>query len=359
MRARAFAKINLSLRVLGARPDGYHELRTIFQSIALHDTLTIRSVAGPFRLTCDDRSLACDRTNLVCRAAERLWKASRRRGAPRGVAIHLSKCIPVQAGLGGGSSDAAATLRALAKLWRVDPQLVRESAVMLGADVPYFLEGGTVLGLERGDVLFPLVDRPRQWVILVIPSFGVSTEEAYGWLDESCRHQHSLLSRGAPPSPIAAGTPPPPQLLGACAPRNSSKLSRADALAPPGSRVSGTERRSEQTNVGSRIRSVSDGSRAGVGPRAGSRNVDGDNDGHNDLEAIVAQRYPEIARIVRALRRAGSSSAAMSGSGSAVFGLFDTRTSALDAAGALKRATRRVIVTRTLTRAECRRLAAK
>src|SRR2546430_9347830 len=81
MRARAFAKINLSLRVLGTRPDGYHELRTIFQSIALHDTLTIRHVAGPFRLTCDDASLPRDRTNLVWRAADRLWKAARRRGA--------------------------------------------------------------------------------------------------------------------------------------------------------------------------------------------------------------------------------------------------------------------------------------
>ena len=205
MRARAFAKINLSLRVVAARPDGYHELRTIFQSIALHDTLTIRSVAGPFRLTCDDRSLACDRTNLVWRAAERLWKVARRRGALRGVAIHVSKCIPVQAGLGGGSSDAAATLRALAKLWRVDPQSVLESAVTLGADVPYFLEGGTVLGLERGDVLFPLIDRPRQWVVLVVPAFSVSTKDAFGWWDEDCRHQHFLPSRGAPPSSIAAG----------------------------------------------------------------------------------------------------------------------------------------------------------
>jgi 4-diphosphocytidyl-2-C-methyl-D-erythritol kinase len=351
MRARAFAKINLSLRVLGIRPDGYHELRTIFQSIALHDTLTIRRVAGPFRLTCDDASLPCDRTNLVWRAAERLWKAARRPGRPRGVAIHLSKCIPVQAGLGGGSSDAAATLGALAKVWRVDRQLVREAAVTLGADVAYFLEGGTVLGLERGDVLFPLPDRPRQWVVLVIPTFGVRTEDAYAWFDHHCRHQHSLLSRGAPPP-------------------------RADALAPSRSRVSRTERRSgatsliadagfapprhsksltKQTDVGVKIGSVSDGSRVGVGPHAGMNNVDGD----NDLQPVVAARHPEISRIVTALRRAGSSCGAMSGSGSAVFGLFGTKGEALDAAGALKRGNRLAVVTRTLTRAECRRLAAK
>src|SRR5438105_14449054 len=166
MRARAFAKINLSLRVLGTRPDGYHELRTIFQSIALHDTLTIRHVAGPFRLTCDDASLPRDRTNLVWRAADRLWKAARRRGAPCGAAIHLTKCIPVQAGLGGGSSDAAAALRALAKVWRVDQQSVREAAVTLGADVPYFLEAAPVRGLSAAMFLFPFPDTPRGGAVL-------------------------------------------------------------------------------------------------------------------------------------------------------------------------------------------------
>src|SRR5262249_23531313 len=151
---------NLSLRVLGTRRDGYHELQTVFQSIALHDTLTIRRVDGPLRLTCDDPSLACGRRNLIWRAADALWRSAGRRGAPRGVALHLCKRTRVQAGLGGGSSDAAATLRALKKIWRVDPACVRDAAVRLGADVPFFLEGGTVLGLGRGDVLFPLNDRP-------------------------------------------------------------------------------------------------------------------------------------------------------------------------------------------------------
>src|SRR4029079_274972 len=119
-RVRAFAKINLSLRVLGTRPDGYHELRTIFQSIALHDTLTIRASRGPFRLTCDDPNCPSDYTNLIWRAAERLWKAAGRRGAPRDLAIDLAKRIPLEAGLGGGSSDAAAALRVLGRMWRVD-----------------------------------------------------------------------------------------------------------------------------------------------------------------------------------------------------------------------------------------------
>src|SRR5918911_2847889 len=103
-RVPALAKINLSLRVLGRRSDGYHKLRTIFQSIALHDTLTIRRERGPFRLECADPECPSDRTNLIWRAADAVWKASGRSGAPRDVVVALVKRIPVAAGLGGGSS---------------------------------------------------------------------------------------------------------------------------------------------------------------------------------------------------------------------------------------------------------------
>ena len=120
MRVRAFAKINLSLRVLGLRADGYHELQNVFQSIALHDTLTIRAARGTFRLTCDDPDCPSDDTNLIWRAAERLWAVSGRRGSVRDISVDLVKRIPRQAGLGGGSSDAAAALRALGRLWHVD-----------------------------------------------------------------------------------------------------------------------------------------------------------------------------------------------------------------------------------------------
>src|SRR5262244_1191420 len=168
MRVRAFAKINLSLRVLGTRADGFHELQTIFQSISLHDTLTIRRARGPLRLTCDDPACPADETNLIWRAADRVWKAARRRGAPSDLTIRVRKRIPLSAGLGGGSSDAAAAIRAFARLWHVDDRHARAIGRELGADVPYFFEGGTVLGLERGDLLFPLLDRPRAWVVLVV-----------------------------------------------------------------------------------------------------------------------------------------------------------------------------------------------
>ena len=288
MRVRAFAKINLSLRVLGARADGYHELRTIFQSVALHDTLTIRAARGPFRLTCDDQNCPSDHTNLIWRAAERLWKAAGHRGAPRDVAVDLEKRIPLEAGLGGGSSDAAAALRALGRLWHVHGTEVRAAAAELGADVPYFFEGGTVLGLERGDLLFPLIDYPAAWVVIALPGFGVSTKEAFGWWD----------------SDTEAG-----------------RAGRAGRAAGAG----GFRSRSELVN---------------------------------DLEAPVAGRHPEVARIVRALRKSGATHAAMSGSGSAVFGLFTRRSDAASVAAVLAARARRTVLSRTLNRSRYQALAA-
>ena len=182
MRIRAFAKINLTLRVLGVRGDGYHELRTTFQSLALHDTLTF-SRSNEFSVDCDDPACPTDRANLIWRAAEETWRAAGKRGHVRGVRVALSKRIPMQAGLGGGSSDAAAALRACAALWKVKEPAIEEIARGLGADVPFFLHGGTALGVERGDLLFPLADWPVSWVVLVVPDFGVSTKDAYAWWD--------------------------------------------------------------------------------------------------------------------------------------------------------------------------------
>ena len=292
MRVRAFAKINLSLRVVATRDDGYHELRTIFQSIALHDTLTFTRRRGAFALSADDPACPSDHTNLIWRAADRMWNASGRRGVPRDVAVQLKKRIPLQAGLGGGSSDAAAALRVFARLWRVADTAVRDAAVALGADVPYFLEGGTVLGLDRGDLLFPLIDRPPAWVVLVLPSFGVSTRDAFAWWDQ--------------------------------------RAGKAGGLAAP------------KLALASRS----------SGGGAGAYEVG------NDLEAPVAARHPEIARIVRALRAGRAVQAAMSGSGSAVFGLFERRADAARAAAALASKARRTVLTRTLNRSKYQRLAA-
>lgn len=306
VRVHAPAKINLLLRVLDRRPDGFHELRTLFQSIALHDTLTVRTVRGPFQLSCTDPACPTDRTNLVWRAAERVWNAAGRAGAPANVALRLTKRVPMQAGLGGGSSDAAAALRVLGARWGVGIARLRRIAESLGSDVPYFFEGGTVLGTGRGERLTALDDLPPFWVTLVIPDFGVSTADAYGWLD-----RERLLLQGAGPHPRAA-------------PR-----SRRGARVYP-----------EQ------------------GVRAALTALDRESGSVNDLEGPVIGRHPEIGRIVRALTRAGAASAGMSGSGSAVFGLFHQRAAAERAARAHGTPRRRTLVTRTLARAPYQRMGA-
>ncbi len=275
LRVRAFAKINLALRVVGMRADGYHELLTTFQSLTLHDTLTFTRARGPFQIACDDPACPVDRTNLVWRAADAIWRAAGRPGEPRGLRVRIEKRIPLAAGLGGGSSDAAASLRALPSLWSVelDEDRLRRIAAGLGADVPYFLQGGTALGAERGDVLFPLIDWPASWIVLLLPDFGVSTVDAFRWFDRQRARAEGAARRG------------------------------------------------------------------------------------NDLEAPVVARHPEIGGLVEALRTVGASYGSMSGSGSAVFGVFGDRESAESAAGRLKNPTRRALVTRTLARAEYRRLA--
>ena len=191
---RAFAKINLSLRLTGTRPDGFHELQTVLQAIDLADTLTCSARPGPFRLACRAAGVPRDRGNLVWRAADALWRAAGRDGDPRDAAIAITKRIPPQGGLGGGSSDAAAALLALRRVWGVPIEDEQLHAIgrSLGADVPFFLVGGTALGLGRGDELYPLADLPRWWVLLALPPFGVSTADAYGWFDAD-------QADGAPP----------------------------------------------------------------------------------------------------------------------------------------------------------------
>jgi 4-diphosphocytidyl-2-C-methyl-D-erythritol kinase len=331
MRVRAFAKINRSLRVLGTRADGFHELRTIFQSIALHDTLIIRAVRGPFRLTCDDPACPVDDSNLIARAAARMWRASGRRGAPRDVAVHLRKRIPMQAGLGGGSSDAAAALRAFATRWRVASGKVGAAAAALGADVPYFLEGGAALGLERGDLLFPLADPPRAWVVLALPDFGVSTRDAFGWFDQRADTQVG-------PHSVWFGQRADTQV----GPHSVWFDQRADTQVGP-------------HNVEADLRADTQ-----VGPHnvGADLRVRPSHELVNDLEAPVIARHPEIGRIISALRRSGASEAAMSGTGSAVFGLFSSRQAAVRAANRLTSASRRTLITRTLSRKTYQTLAA-
>jgi 4-diphosphocytidyl-2-C-methyl-D-erythritol kinase len=285
VRIRAHAKINLDLRVLGTRADGYHELRTVFQAIALHDVITIVPRQGPFAIECSTAGVPLDRSNLIWKAAQALWRAARRPGDVRDLVVQLEKKIPLRSGLGGGSGNAAATLIALARVWRLDvrPSQLTDVAATLGADVPFFLAGGTALGLGRGEEIYPLADMPRHWIVLLVPGFGVSTVDAYNWYDSE-----RDVDRGVVREPQHVPGPWP---------------SRAAQMI-------------------------------------------------NDLEPPIARRHPEIDQMKAALRRAGALAAAMSGSGSAVFGLFQRSSEARAAVQKLAGSGWKVVLTESLGRLE-------
>jgi 4-diphosphocytidyl-2-C-methyl-D-erythritol kinase len=287
LRVRAHAKINLTLHVRGTRDDGYHELETVFQSLALHDVLTCWLRPGPFSIRCDDPGVPADERNLIWRAAQRLWERLGRQGSVRGVEIVLGKQIPMRAGLGGGSADAAAALVALCRVWAAEHRVeLAAVAAEIGADVPYFLMGGTALGLSRGDDLYPLPDLPPYHVVLGLPAFGVSTVDAYGWFD-----------------------------------RDGAGASRT--------RVAGV---------------------AGIPAWPGRRLIVA-----NDLEAPVVARHPEIGTLRDTLVRGGARAATMTGSGSAVFGLFETEARAQAAAHRVAAAGFVALLTKTIGRNSLRR----
>lgn len=175
----AFAKINLGLRVLGRRADGYHELRTVFQTITLHDELTFTPRADErIELLCAAPDVPADETNLVYRAALALRE---RYDARQGARIEITKRIPAGGGLGGGSTDAAVALMGLARLWQLDTDAhaLSETGARLGADVPFFFTGGTALGTGRGTDVSPLPDHPETHLIVVWPGVSVPTADAY------------------------------------------------------------------------------------------------------------------------------------------------------------------------------------
>ena len=177
-RVSSHAKINWILDVLLKREDGYHELRTIYQTVSLHDSLRITETSGAIEIACDDTRVPCDETNLAFRAATLLREATR---TSKGARIEIEKRIPVAAGLGGGSSNAAAALLALVRLWQIEideRDLVRIAA-SIGSDVPFFIIGGTAFGVGRGEVVQPIEQVHCAHLLLVNPGFPVSTRDAY------------------------------------------------------------------------------------------------------------------------------------------------------------------------------------
>ncbi len=277
---RSFAKINLDLRVLDKRPDNYHELRTVFQTISLADTIRIRFVRSRrTRLTIEGNIDIPD--NLILRAAEAVLGTAR---INADVTFSLDKRIPMGAGLGGGSSNAAAVLLALPVLAGVQiplPQLVALGTA-LGSDVPFFLYGGTALGIGRGTELYPLPDVPARHGLLVAPGIHVSTAEAYRDLNRGPVTELSPFAVGALTSAGAGADTDDFQamawLLADARPSGDWKVLCA-----------------------------------------------------NDFESAVFRRHPALRTWKRRLGKLGASPALMTGSGSALFGLFSSQEEAENA----------------------------
>jgi len=300
---RAHAKINLGLKVQGLREDGYHEINTTLQSIDLHDELRLEPAPELTLRVEGDYPVPADSSNLAMRAAAAL---SARHGS-RGARILLIKRIPPGSGLGGGSSDAAATLMGLDRLWetRSGPEALYDIARTLGSDVPFFLYGGTCLGVGRGDDLFPLPDLPERQVLVVWTGVGLSTKEVYAGLPESLTHGRNLSSmRGFNPVP-AFRAPGDPGTFPGSFPGWGPADARSLAEAP---------------------------------------RVD------NDLEEASFARIPQLRWIKERLLEGGAVAAAMSGSGSAVFGLYPLDEDLEGIRTTLEREVLSVFVCRTLSR---------
>ncbi|MCQ2500697.1 MAG: 4-(cytidine 5'-diphospho)-2-C-methyl-D-erythritol kinase [Lachnospiraceae bacterium] len=179
IRIEAMAKINLGLDVLRKRPDGYHEVKMIMQSIDLHDDLELEETEEEgIHLTCSVEELPADGSNLIWKAAELLMKEKE---VKNGVKIHLTKRIPMAAGMAGGSADAAATMLAVNELFSLGftKKELMERAVRIGADVPYCIMGGTALSEGIGEILSPLPDMPDCWILIAKPDIDVPTAFVY------------------------------------------------------------------------------------------------------------------------------------------------------------------------------------
>ena len=280
MNLKAPAKINLYLDILGRRADGYHELKTLFQTVSLYDELSLRARPAPsasIHLDVDMSALhsgskkVCpgDRTNIVWRAAELYLEKF---PAKKSLHFTLKKQIPVQAGLGGGSSDAAAALLALSQK-RQTPNQLTTIAAKLGADVPFFLNKGCAVASGIGEKLAPIRPIPRFWAVIVKPKIGLSTKEVYGWLD-------SASTRKKAPSGSLTNTP------------NLNKI----------------------INLIRKGKSMKEWSPCLF----------------NRFEEVVFEKVSELRAIKSRLLDSGAHNALLSGSGSALFGLATSRQEALN-----------------------------
>ena len=310
---RSFAKINLGLAIGPRRSDGFHELRTVYQTIALHDIVRVKITRDTgIEIRSADPRVPRDETNTCYRIVEKAMAALKSKGR---VIIEIEKSLPVQGGLGGASGNAVATLLALERALKKEmpgPERFRMAAEV-GSDLPLFLVGGTVLGVGRGEEVYPLPDLPSVPCVIATPEIGVSTPKAFADWD-------ALELTSIQPSDRMVTFS-----------RMLSSWLSAQKNAKSGKGLSGVPRIAR----GRAETPLLDLVRTGI---------------ENDFEQVVFPQYPELREVKRVLERAGAIYASLSGSGSATYGLFATRKAAETAAARMRKRGVQAQVTTTLTR---------
>src|SRR4051794_37233835 len=320
---RSFAKINVGLYIgpPDMRADEFHELRTVYQTIALHDTIKLALTNGStgIEIKCRDPRVPQDESNTCYRVAERVMKALKTRGK---LTINIEKQLPVKGGLGAGSSNAVATMVGIEKLLKksLEPLDRLRIAAEVGSDLPLFLVGGTVLGIGRGEQVFPLPDLPPINMVVATPDIGVSTPKAFAAWDG---------------------------LFGAA--NNGSGLTVSG-------QTSTLNRFSSEVYSwlnGTSISAAASGVSAKGGNRAEALLLDLVRTGiENDFERVVFTQFPELRDVKRAFEREGSSYASLSGSGSMMYGFFGSEAEASKAAVKLNAKGIPALVSKTLSREE-------
>jgi 4-diphosphocytidyl-2-C-methyl-D-erythritol kinase len=316
----SFAKINLGLRIGAKREDGFHELRTVYQTIALYDLVRVDVSGGTgIEIRSKHPQVPCDESNTCYRVAERVLRLLKARHK---VVITIEKNLPVQGGLGGASSNAVAAMLALERVLKtpIAPEEKLRIAAEVGSDIPLFLLGGTILGAGRGEEVYGLADLPQIWCVVAIPRTAVSTPKAFAaWderLNEASSAAHKLTANGKSDT------------------LNEFHRSVFAALGSQNhtSSLSGVPAKKSRDRAEALLLDLV---RAGI---------------ENDFERVVFPQYPELRDIKRALERQGAEYASLSGSGSAVYGLFPSEQAAERAAAQLQAEDMRAQATHTLTR---------
>jgi 4-diphosphocytidyl-2-C-methyl-D-erythritol kinase len=320
---RSFAKINLGLKIGPARADGFHELQTIYQTLALHDVVRVDTQSGSgIEIRCNDPRVPLDESNTCYQAAERVLKIAKARAQ---VIVQIDKRLPVQGGLGAGSSNAVATMLGLERALetKIPAADKMRTAAEIGSDVPLFLIGGTVLGISHGEKVYPLQDLPRLHLVVVTPPIAVSTPKAFAQWDNLVAREAALTGAGA------AGTINKfSQAVDAWL--SESVFSQALSASEPASGVPAMGGDRAETPLLDLVR-------AGI---------------ENDFERVVFPEYPDLREVKRVLEREGARYASLSGSGSTLYGLFGSGEEAQAAAGRMCALGHAAVATTTLTREE-------